>query len=235
MQTRLSFMKPKLSFSAHTRKWLLDNFAIGIKNYWFTYFADSSSALFFLFWEMHARHTRPLGVGLTVAAGYASWTLTEYVFHRWIYHQEQGIYGDGHRMHHEDPVTPLAMPWFMTTISVFALWYLCAIALHIPFFSGILAGWLSGFVWYSLVHHSHHHWNIPGSWMRKLKAYHRIHHQIPQTNFGVTMRFWDDIFGTRHRKSSRNSAFASDDSDESETPESEHPAPHALAAMSSDS
>ena len=26
------------------------------------------------------------------------------------------------------------------------------------------------------------------------------HHQFPEFNFGVTMRLWDNVFGTRYRK-----------------------------------
>jgi sterol desaturase/sphingolipid hydroxylase (fatty acid hydroxylase superfamily) len=35
-------------------------------------------------------------------------------------------------------------------------------------------------------------------WARRMKAYHRVHHQFPDRNYGVTMRFWDTVFGTRH-------------------------------------
>ena len=189
------------------REWLLQNFALGVKNYWFTFVADSSCALFFLLWDLYANHLRPVYVLGAVFSGYLLWGLSEYIVHRWMYHHDDSIFGDGHRIHHEDAMVLIAMPWFMTTISVFSLWYLCAVALHIPNFSGCLAGWLAGFVWYSIVHHSHHHWNIQSSWMRKLKAYHRIHHQFPDRNYGVTMRFWDDVFRTRfHKAGGRNPA-----------------------------
>ncbi len=187
--------------SANARKWLLENFALGVKNYWFTFIADSSSALFFLAWDLFAKHERPLFALAALALGYFLWGLTEYIVHRWVYHQPDGIFGDGHRMHHEDALALIAMPWFMTTISVFGLWYVVAEVLRVPRFSAGLAGWLAGYVWYSLVHHSHHHWDIRSVWMRKLKAYHRIHHQFPDRNYGVTTRFWDDVFRTRFQKS----------------------------------
>ena len=83
---------------------------------------------------------------------------------------------------------------------MFGLWQFCSRYLGIPYFSSILAGWLVGFVWYSLVHHSHHHWIVKNGWLRRLKAYHRVHHHFPDYNFGVTMRFWDGIFRTTYRK-----------------------------------
>ena len=132
--------------------------------------------------------------------GYLSWTLTEYIFHRWVYHQPQGIFGAGHSIHHTEAQVLIAMPWFMTTLTMFGLWQLISRYLGVPYFSSILAGWLVGFVWYSLVHHSHHHWTLRNGWIRKLKAYHRVHHHFPDYNFGVSMRYWDSIFGTKYRK-----------------------------------
>lgn len=163
--------------------------------------ADSSSAIFFLTWLVINKLDRPIAVGVSVFLGYALWTLTEYIFHRWVYHQVSSIFSDGHRIHHQDAKVLIAMPWVVTTASVFALWYFVARSNVFPYFSGGLAGWLGGFVFYSLVHHSHHHWNITNAWFRKLKAYHKIHHQFPETNFGVTMRSWDYVFNTIYRKS----------------------------------
>ena len=196
---------PSLGTLAHkwqkAQKWGMERFAVGSKNYWFTFFADSSSALFFLIWQLRTEPEHPVNAVAAFIVGYIIWGFSEYVFHRWIYHQPEGIFGDGHRIHHEQDLVLIAMPWFLTTAAVFGLWYLISVKLQFPFFSGCLAGWLAGFVWYSVVHHSHHHWNIESHWMRKLKAYHRIHHQFPDCNYGVTMRFWDVVFGTRHHRS----------------------------------
>ncbi|MEO6097893.1 MAG: sterol desaturase family protein [Fibrobacteria bacterium] len=157
--------------------------------------------MFFLYWELYVNHGRILTTVAMFVLGFVLWGLTEYVFHRWVYHQDEGIFGDGHRIHHTQAETLIAMPWFMTTMTMFILWYLAGHTLGIPYFSSVLAGWLVGFVWYSLVHHSHHHWAIRGSWIRRLKAYHRVHHQFPDHNYGVTMRMWDIVFRTQYRKS----------------------------------
>ena len=198
---RLNFMAKgfTIPLSANSREWLLSNFALGKKNYWFCFIADTLSGLFFLIWEYRLHQSFILGkVALALIAGAGIWTITEYLFHRFLYHDLHGIFGDGHRIHHEDPESYVAMPWFMTTLTVFGIWYGLSIQLQVPLFSGMLGGWLLGFVAYSFVHHIHHHWDGRFMWMRKLKAYHRIHHQLPETNFGVTMPFWDMVFGTRH-------------------------------------
>jgi len=183
------------------QRWGMNKFALGSANYWFTFFADTSTSIFFLIWAfLKVQH--PAQVGFSLIVGYGFWGLSEYVFHRWIYHQPEGIFGQGHRIHHEQDLVLIAMPWFITTGAMFGLWYLFAVKLEFALFSALLSGWLGGFVWYSVVHHSHHHWNLNGPTMRKLKAYHRVHHQFPEYNYGVTMRFWDAVFHTRYKRSS---------------------------------
>ncbi|HKP95425.1 MAG TPA: sterol desaturase family protein [Fibrobacteria bacterium] len=173
---------------------------MGTANYWFAFIADFATALFFLAWDVTVKGYHPFWAATAFAAGFVIWGLTEYVFHRWVYHQAEGIFGAGHNIHHAEAQVLIAMPWFMTTLTMFGLWHFCSRVLGIPCFSSVLAGWLVGFVWYSLVHHSHHHWNLKVLWLRKLKAYHRVHHQFPGYNYGVTMRFWDVVFGTLYRK-----------------------------------
>jgi sterol desaturase/sphingolipid hydroxylase (fatty acid hydroxylase superfamily) len=188
-----------LFLRSKNQTWWVTTFALGPKNYWLTYAADSSSALLCLAWETGVRRSSLGSDALAGVSGYMAWGLSEYAFHRWLYHQPHGMLGDGHRIHHEDPLVLIAMPWFMTTTTVFGLWYLCSVMLRLPFFAAGLAGWLAGSVWYGVVHHSHHHWAMRNLWLRKVRASHRIHHQFPEWNFGVTMRLWDLVFGTRYR------------------------------------
>lgn len=185
--------------SAVTRSWLLNTFALGTANYWMAFLADFSTGVFFIAWDA-AHGVSPLAVAGAFGIGFLLWGLTEYAFHRWIYHQPKGIFGEGHRIHHAKAETLIAMPWFITTSVMFMIWYLVSLRLGVQAFATVVAGWLLGFVWYSLVHHSHHHWDIRNGWVRKLKAYHRIHHHFPDQNYGVTMRFWDFVFGTVYRK-----------------------------------
>jgi len=91
-------MAMNLSLSAHNRSRLLDTFALGRWNYWFTYVADTLTALFFLGYELFYRHTDLGRVAGAVVLGYMAWGLTEYGFHRWLYHQPDGVLGDGHTL-----------------------------------------------------------------------------------------------------------------------------------------
>ena len=186
-----------VGFSAE--KVFLEKFAQGRINYWVSFGSDSAMTAFFLAWDVHADPLAWPATLLLFASGFVLWGFSEYVFHRWAYHQKRGIFGAGHQMHHEEEKAYVAMPWFVSALAITAVWYVVAIALDVRGFSGFLAGWMAGFVLYSWVHHAHHHWSPGGAWMRGLRAHHRVHHKFPDCNFGVTMRLWDDVFGTRFR------------------------------------
>ncbi len=185
---------------ARSPSWLLTQFAMGRKNYWFTFFADSCNSIFFLIWAWRALSGHPWLVLSSLFFGFQLWGLTEYIFHRWVYHHEKGVFGEGHAFHHTQATLLIAMPWFITSSTVFATWYVIGVRLGFPLYAGLLSGWLAGFVWYSWVHHTHHHYQFDSVWFRRLKAYHRIHHHFPEYNYGVTMRFWDLVFGTKFQK-----------------------------------
>jgi sterol desaturase/sphingolipid hydroxylase (fatty acid hydroxylase superfamily) len=186
-------------YKAAAQKKFLHTFAEGRLNYWFSFVSDSAAGLFFLTWAIALRPVSPPAIVALFLAGFFLWSFSEYVFHRWLYHPESGIFGSGHRMHHDEEQAYVAMPFFVSGIAVLGMWYVIAVWGKFPSFSALLAGWMAGFVLYSWVHHAHHHWTLKSVWMRKLRAYHRVHHRFPDRNFGVTMRFWDRVFGTRHR------------------------------------
>src|SRR5207248_2136868 len=50
------------------------------------------------------------------SVGAFTWTLTEYAFHRWVYHLGFAVTREGHERHHDDPTAYIAMPWFVTPI-----------------------------------------------------------------------------------------------------------------------
>ena len=169
-------------------------------NYWSTYAVDLALLAFFLRWDaLHLGVAAKEIVALFVL-GLVCWTLTEYVFHRWGYHMGIGIAREGHERHHEDPLAYIAMPWFVTPVLFLPPQLLIAGWLGVHGFSSLLAGWFGGFIAYSFVHHSLHHYKLRFAWFRHLQSQHRIHHALPETKYGVTMRFWDRVFGTEFTK-----------------------------------
>jgi len=188
------------SFGQNIGRWLdiaRNNFLF---SYWIGFFTDPLTIAFLLVWDVAVLGSNPFLLSASFFVGLFSWTLWEYCFHRWIYHQGRTVMHAGHALHHEDPKMLIGMPWFLITAFVLGLWYLFTYWLEIRYVSGVVAGLLGGFVFYYCFHHIHHHFNPKNSWYRKLRAHHKVHHQMPETNFGVTMRFWDRVFGTTYRK-----------------------------------
>ena len=116
------------------------------------------------------------------------------------YHSRMLLWRVGHEMHHESPERLIGLPWFVTDGLVATCWYVVGYTLRVHAVSSGLAGFLAAWVIYGVLHHSHHHWILGPAWCRSLRVHHRIHHRRPSTNFGVTTRFWDDVFGTTYRK-----------------------------------
>jgi sterol desaturase/sphingolipid hydroxylase (fatty acid hydroxylase superfamily) len=170
-------------------------------NYWMTYLVDLFLMCFFLGWEIEHHAMRGEVIAALFVLGALVWTLSEYAFHRWVYHLGFALARRGHERHHEDPMATIAMPWVVTPLLFVPPQQLVASHFGVPGFSAFLSGWFAGFVAYSFMHHSLHHYKLPFAWYRHLQSQHRIHHALPETNFGVTMRFWDRVFGTEFSKS----------------------------------
>ena len=169
-------------------------------SYWIGFFTDPLTIIFLLVWDVAMLGSNPLLLTASFTLGLAGWTLLEYCFHRWVYHKGQTLLHAGHAMHHEDPKLLIGMPWFLNTSVYMGVWYIFTYWLEVRYVSGFSSGVLAGFIFYYCFHHIHHHFNPKRAWYRKLRTHHKIHHQVPGTNFGVTMRFWDEVFGTTYRK-----------------------------------
>jgi sterol desaturase/sphingolipid hydroxylase (fatty acid hydroxylase superfamily) len=182
-----------------TNRWI--GLGAGGVNYWITFVSDPLTVVFLIFWEATVPRSSLVVLGMSYAVGLLSWSLLEYVGHRWIYHKGRTPAHDGHKIHHQSPEALLAMPWFVVTALLLSLWYVFAYRLQLQFISGYMAGLLTGFVLYGVFHHIiHHHFNLKNSWYRKLRSQHFIHHQFPDVNFGVTSRLWDHVFHTTYRR-----------------------------------
>ncbi|NCN39890.1 hypothetical protein GW916_01440 [bacterium] len=141
-------------------------------------------------------------LGLT-ALGIFIYTFTEYVFHRWLYHEVNSPFSTGHGLHHEMPKGLLGLPWYFPYPVIIGAYYGLAYLFNAPGSVGVLMGaWWLGFIGYCAVHHSTHHFNFKNKWFKGVKAHHRIHHVREETNFGVLTTFWDKVFGTEFKQES---------------------------------
>lgn len=135
--------------------------------------------------------------------GYISWTLAEYLLHRYLFHWVNGLkivqrfHYAMHGYHHAVPHDHkrLFMPPVPVTLFVlvfFGLFYL--IAGSNAWF--ILPGFELGYLTYAICHYLVHT-NPRSKFLAKLGHHHILHHyKFHDRAFGVSTRFWDRVFGT---------------------------------------
>lgn len=180
-------------------------------NYWFGYAANSILVIWLL---NHARGQRPMSLNLNpwefaalAVTGLFSWTLSEFLLHRYLYHRWASFLSIGHDLHHRRPRELMGVPWYITAVAVVGLFTALSLFLR-PAAVGVVMGfnWL-GYIFYCLMHHGAHHWHTRNRWMARMRRHHLIHHAFPEHNWGFTTPLWDHVFGTylartpqRHRR-----------------------------------
>eukprot|EP00927_Polykrikos_kofoidii_P082699 TRINITY_DN8288_c0_g1_i1.p1 TRINITY_DN8288_c0_g1~~TRINITY_DN8288_c0_g1_i1.p1 ORF type:complete len:359 (+),score=70.43 TRINITY_DN8288_c0_g1_i1:43-1119(+) len=163
------------------------------------------------------------GLGMAVA-----WVLVEYVFHRFLLHQELQLDPDApadpgrqaaifsqHLHHHV-----FMNQYYRTTIQVrsYAQYGVPIFALSLcilPTPGGLLltAGVVTGAMLYDAMHLAFHHGpDIRFSWFQKMKAAHMRHHFRDNFHeFGVTSPLFDHVFGTTRSDVGKPSAASKKD------------------------
>jgi sterol desaturase/sphingolipid hydroxylase (fatty acid hydroxylase superfamily) len=170
----------------------------------------------FVLYRIAARHELTLGgvLGLIVL-GVFSWTLTEYLLHRFLFHyiddspRGRRIHFIVHGVHHEYPsdkgrlVMPLtvSMPLGVICYGLFALLF------GIPIAEPIFIGFGGGYLAYDGIHWAVHHVAMPIRAFRWLKKHHMQHHHADhEGGFGVSSPLWDLVFRTMPRPAKRMGA-----------------------------
>ena len=139
---------------------------------------------------------------LAVVAGAASWTLLEYLIHRWMGHDRRfrrTPFGVEHIRHHAEG------DYFAPTWKKLIAAAIAAAVLYGPAYllagpasgAAYVAGLIGCYLGYEILHrreHTHPGIGAYGRWLRK----HHFHHHFvdPRTNHGVTTPLWDLVFGT---------------------------------------
>jgi sterol desaturase/sphingolipid hydroxylase (fatty acid hydroxylase superfamily) len=168
-------------------------------NYWFGYVANIT----LVFWLVSHAFTGAAPLGAVAFASYAfigllSWTLSEWLLHRYVYHLWPSFLSEGHAFHHKSPRALIGVPWYLTTIALIAIYELVAHWLR-PSSTGVVMGfnWL-GYIFYCVAHHGSHHWATKRGWLKRMKRHHLLHHAYPEYNWGFTTPVWDHVFGTHY-------------------------------------
>lgn len=149
-----------------------------------------------------------LHIALGAAAGAFAWTATEYASHRWVLH---GPFGKGrlknlplgglHRAHHRSPLATSLPARAAGHLAVAGGAGLAAVGLSAAMPSAVAgsvcAAFSLGYSTYEINHWNAHHRPARTQWGARLRERHHRHHfGAPASNLGVTISFWDQVFGT---------------------------------------
>ena len=148
------------------------------------------------------------GIGY-FALGILSWSITEYLLHRYVFHfhptSEWGkkIHFLFHGVHHDYPndSNRLVMPPGVSIPLAFLFYYsfkaIMPLYLLYPFFAGFVLGYL----FYDMLHYALHHVDLKGKMWIALKTHHLKHHfKDPDKGFGVSSPLWDIVVGSNFGK-----------------------------------
>jgi len=152
----------------------------------------------------------PLQNAIMFALGLFSWTIVEYVLHRFVFHVQSDttmwnyFHFFAHGIHHLTPndSTRLTFPPTFSGVIALVLWQVPGL---FPAHLGVracLAGLGTGFVLYDTCHYYFHHGEA--KWMpmflQQMKTAHLNHHYKDDTvNFGVSSPLFDWVCGTLAR------------------------------------
>jgi sterol desaturase/sphingolipid hydroxylase (fatty acid hydroxylase superfamily) len=138
-------------------------------------------------------------------AGLAAWTFVEYVMHRFGFHAVP-LVAQMHARHHANPCAFVGTPsWLSLAVFLLGIFVPLWAAAGLEIASGVVSGLMLGFTWYVAVHDAIHRSALDcGSILYKAKLRHACHHAgREEGNFGVTTGFWDRVFRTAIKQSSR--------------------------------
>lgn len=140
---------------------------------------------------------------LHLFAGLLSWTLAEYVIHRFVFHNAilyryvPEVVFALHFVHHKQPqdFQRLTAPLLMSLPIGFMIWTSVG-----TFFDGmynsLTLNWILGFgigyVMYDFLHYASHKWRP--TW--KLQFHHLAHHNLCHRKYGFTSAVWDYVFSS---------------------------------------
>jgi 4-hydroxysphinganine ceramide fatty acyl 2-hydroxylase len=162
-------------------------------------------------WMLYAAffrcHLSILAVAGLFALGVLSWTLLEYIIHRYVFHYEptsrwgERLHFIVHGVHHDYPNDSrrLVMPPSVSIPLAILFWGLFAVIFG-RFAPAISAGFGFGYVCYDSIHYATHHFAMKrgiGLW---LKQYHlRHHYKDDHAGYGVSSPLWDYVFRTTRK------------------------------------
>ena len=148
---------------------------------------------------------------LTVAGlfllGVLTWTLLEYIVHRYVFHYEPKtrvgrlLHFIVHGVHHDYPndASRLVLPPVISIPLAIFFYWVFAFTFG-GFAPAVFAGLVFGYVCYDMIHYATHHFSMKRGVSLWLKQYHlRHHYKDDHAGYGVSSPLWDYVFGTTRK------------------------------------
>lgn len=131
---------------------------------------------------------------MIVVAGALTWTLLEYLIHRWMGHDRRfrrSPFGIEHVRHH------IEGNYFAPTWKKLGFAAVFAVILLLVVPAAFVAGLLVAYAAYEILHRREHTHAGIGAYGRWARRHHFHHHFVDgRTNHGVTSPIWDLVFRT---------------------------------------
>lgn len=165
--------------------------------------------IFYLLYVSFAlRHIEIVSGILLYAVGLIMWQILEYTLHRFVFHyQPKSAAGKRfhfiiHGVHHDYPSDSkrLVMPPSVSLpLAVFFYFLLTQAAGDLNGYV-ILAGLITGYLIYDMIHFAIHHFGMKSKFWLAVKKHHMKHHfQDPERGFAISFPPVDNLFGTDYR------------------------------------
>lgn len=140
-----------------------------------------------------------------LVGGIVSWTLAEYVLHRFVFHWlppgkiGERIHFVAHGVHHDYPNDSkrLVMPPALSIPLCILFYFIFTLSMGDAYAMGFMPGFVIGYMIYDMTHYALHHVNWKNGFFLALKEHHMVHHyHDPDNGYGVSSKLWDYIFRT---------------------------------------
>ena len=137
--------------------------------------------------------------------GLATWTITEYVLHRFIFHWVPNsswgkrLHFIFHGVHHDYPndALRLVMPPSVSIPLALLFYYIFYAILPVLYVPAFFPGFIIGYLFYDLTHYAIHHAQFKSGFWKTMKQHHMTHHYMdPNHGYGVSSKIWDKVFGS---------------------------------------
>lgn len=151
-------------------------------------------------------------VGLLLA-GLCTWTLAEYVLHRYLFHYmgpgdwQRRLHFIIHGVHHDFPsdADRLVMPLGASIPMGVGFYVAFRAAFGAVLVDPVFIGFGLGYLAYDGTHYAIHHFRMSSRYGKWIKRHHLVHHHAGENaRWGVSTPLWDWVFGTMGDRVEKN-------------------------------